>query len=59
MVVAKDILRKFPNKYQRLIQELVKKVDEYYETEARASLIWIVGEYAEIIDKSEKIVKKF
>ena len=55
-MVAKDILRKFPNKYEKLITDLIKKTDEFYEVEAKASLVWIVGEYAEMIDNSEKII---
>lgn len=57
--MAKDILRKFPSKYQSLIHELVKKVDDYYEVEAKASIIWIVGEYAELIEDSASIINNF
>jgi vesicle coat complex subunit len=49
-VVAKDILRKFPQKYKSLISELVKNIDSFYEVEAKSSAVWIVGEFAEIID---------
>jgi hypothetical protein len=49
VVVAKDILRKFPDKYQNIIDDLVKKSDEFYEIEAKSSILWIVGEYAENI----------
>ena len=59
VVVAKQIFRKFPNKYEGLIKELTKKIDEYYEVDAKAAIIWIVGEYAEKIDGSEKIIENF
>lgn len=52
VIVAKDILRKFPGKYESIIDDLVKKVDEYYEVDAKASIAWIVGEYAEKIKTS-------
>lgn len=58
-MVAKQIFRKFPNKYEGLIKELTKKIDEYYEVDAKAAIIWIVGEYAEKIDGSEKIIENF
>jgi len=50
--VARDILRKFPGKYEAMIDDLVTKVDEYYEVEAKASIAWIVGEFAEKIKTS-------
>lgn len=59
MVVAKDIFRKFPNKYESLIKDLCAKLTEYYEPEAKAAIIWIVGEYAEKITDAEKIVDNF
>jgi vesicle coat complex subunit len=42
-----------------LIKELCAKLGEYYEPEARAAIIWIVGEYAEKINDSEKLVEGF
>lgn len=57
--MAKDIFRKFPNKYESLIKDLCSKLLEYYEPEAKASIIWIVGEYAEKIEDSEKIIDGF
>jgi len=59
VVVARDIFRKFPNKYESLIKELCAKLPEYYEPEARASVVWIIGEYAERIPESEKLIDSF
>ena len=59
VIVAKDILRKFPGKYEAIVEDLVKKVDEYYEVEAKASIMWIVGEYAEKIKTSQKIIEDY
>ena len=59
VVVAKDILRKFPDKYDALIKDLVKKVDEYCETDAKSAIIWIVGEYAEKINSAVTIIENF
>lgn len=53
-------MRKFPGKYERqLLDDVVKKSDEYYEIEAKASLLWIVGEYAEKIKSSQKIIEGY
>jgi vesicle coat complex subunit len=59
VVVAKDILRKYPGKYENLIKDLAKKNNEYFEVEAKASIIWIVGEYAEKIENSLEIIQGY
>ena len=50
--MAKDILRKYPDKYDNIDEDLVKKVDEFYEIDAKAAILWVVGEYAEKIKTS-------
>ena len=42
-----------------MIKDLTSKVDEYYEVDAKAAIIWIIGEYAEKIKDSEKLIEKF
>ena len=54
-----QIFRKFPSKYEGLIKDVIAKVDEYYEVEAKSAVIWIIGEYAEKIKESEKLIEKF
>jgi len=58
-VVAQTIFRKFPNKFEALIKDLTAKIDEYYEVEAKAAIIWIVGEYAEKITNSVEIITDY
>jgi AP-1 complex subunit beta-1 len=58
-VVAKDIFRRFPNKYEKLVKDLVEKVAEYTEPESRASIAWIIGEYADKIVDSHKIFQTY
>ncbi|KAF1737141.1 AP-1 complex subunit beta-1 [Beauveria bassiana] len=57
-VVIKDILRKYPG-YEGVIPTLCKYIDELDEPEARGSLIWIVGEYAEKINNADEILQSF
>ncbi|POR39264.1 AP complex subunit beta [Tolypocladium paradoxum] len=57
-VVIKDILRKYPG-YEGVIPTLCKHIDELDEPEARGSLIWIVGEYAEKINNADEILESF
>lgn len=58
IVVIKDILRKYPG-YEGVIPTLCQHIDELDEPEARASLIWIVGEYAEKINNADDILASF
>jgi AP-1 complex subunit beta-1 len=57
-VVVKDILRKYPG-YEGVIPTLCEHIDELDEPEARGSLIWIVGEYAEKINNADEILSTF
>lgn len=59
MIVARDIFRKFPNKYEILIKDLTNRLLEYYEPDSKAAIIWIVGEYAEKVYESDKIIDGF
>merc|ERR1719187_2199874 len=47
VVVIRDIFRKYPNKYESIIATLCENLDTLDEPEARASMIWIIGEYDE------------
>jgi vesicle coat complex subunit len=59
VIVAKDIFRKFPNKYESLIKQLCEKLEHYNEPDSKASIIWIIGEYAEKINDAEKLINNF
>ena len=58
VVVIKDILRKYPG-YEGVIPTLCQYIDELDEPDARGSLIWIVGEYAEKISNADQILEGF
>lgn len=58
IVVVKDIFRKYPG-YEGIIPKLCQNIDEVDEPNARAALIWIVGEYAEKINDAGEILGSF
>ncbi|CRG88194.1 AP-1 complex subunit beta-1 [Talaromyces islandicus] len=58
IVVIRDIFRKYPG-YEGIIPTLCKCIDELDEPNARAALIWIVGEYAEKISNAGDILAGF
>ncbi|KAG8825631.1 beta-adaptin [Serendipita sp. 411] len=59
VVVVKDIFRKYPATYEGVIPTLCANLEELDEPEAKASLIWIIGEYAEKIDNAEELLGIF
>ncbi|CAO3683837.1 unnamed protein product [Umbelopsis vinacea] len=59
IVVIKDIFRKYPRKYEGIIPTLCENLDALDEPEAKASLIWIIGEYASHIDNADELLSGF
>jgi len=59
IVVLKDIFRRYPNKYESIISTLCENLDSLDEPEAKASMIWIIGEYAERIDNADELLTTF
>ncbi|KYG43773.1 hypothetical protein M433DRAFT_175720 [Acidomyces richmondensis BFW] len=58
IVVIKDIFRRYPG-YEGIIPTLCQCIDDLDEPNARGSLIWIVGEYAEKISNAADILAGF
>jgi vesicle coat complex subunit len=58
IVVIKDIFRRYPG-FEGIIPTLCQCIDELDEPNARGSLIWIVGEYAEKINNAGEILSGF
>lgn len=54
-----DIFRKYPHSYEGIIPALCANLDELDEPEAKASLIWIIGEYAEKIENADELLGHF
>ncbi len=55
----KDIFRRYPNKYESIIGALCENLDELNEPEAKASMIWIIGHYADRIDNAGDLLSGF
>jgi AP-1 complex subunit beta-1 len=50
VIVIKDIFRRYPNRYEGVIVNLCANLDSLDEPEAKAAMIWIIGEYSERIE---------
>lgn len=59
IVVIKDIFRKYPNRYESIISTLCENLDTLDEPEARAAMIWIVGEFCDRIDNADELLSSF
>jgi len=59
IVVIRDIFRKYPGRYEIIISDLCENLDNLDEPEAKAAMIWIIGEYAERIDNSVDLLESF
>lgn len=59
VIVIKDIFRKYPNQYESIISTLCENLDSLDEPEARASMIWILGEYCDRIDSVDELLTTF
>lgn len=59
IVVIKDIFRRYPNQYESIIGTLCENLDVLDEPEAKAAMIWIVGQYANRIENSDELLEDF
>lgn len=59
IIVIKDIFRKYPNRYESIIKDLCENLKALDNVDARASMIWIVGEYGDRIDNAVDLLTNF
>ena len=59
IVVIRDIFRRYPDRYEGVIGTLCNSLDSLDEPDAKASMVWIIGEYAERIDNAEELIEAF
>ena len=59
LTFTKDIFRRYPSTYEGVIPTLCANLEELDEPEAKASLIWIIGEYANKIDNADELLGIF
>ena len=55
----KDIFRKYPNQYEVIIGTLCENLDNLDEPEAKAAMIWIIGQYADRIENADVLLDDF
>lgn len=58
-VVIRNIFRKYPNQYESIIGRIIQNIDELDEPEAKAAIIWIIGQYADRIENSDGLLQDY
>ena len=59
VVVVRDVLRRYPGRYEGVIADLCSQLESLDEPGARAAMAWIVGEYADRIDNADELLEAF
>ncbi|PLB37780.1 putative AP-2 adaptor complex subunit beta [Aspergillus candidus] len=58
-VVIRNIFRKYPNQYEGIIGHVIQNIDDLDEPEAKAAIIWIIGQYADRIENSDGLLQDY
>jgi len=58
-VVIRNIFRKYPNQYETIIGILCEHLDSLDEPEAKAAMVWVIGQYADRIENSDVLLDDF
>jgi len=56
VIVTKDIFRRYPGKYEGIIPSLCENLDALDEPEAKAAMVWILGQFADKIDNADELL---
>lgn len=59
IIVIRDIFRKYPNKYEALLKDICENLKSLDDPEAKASIVWIIGEYVEMIENADDLLSNF
>jgi AP-1 complex subunit beta-1 len=59
VTVVRDIFRKYPTDYELIISALCENLESLDQPDAKASMIWILGEYADRIESCHEIIGSF
>lgn len=53
IIVIRDIFRKYPRKYEKILKDLCENLKNLDDPEAKASMVWIIGEYVDTIENAD------
>lgn len=58
-VVFKNVVRRYPGRFDHVVDHIVKHYKLMEEPEAKAATCWIVGQYSENIGRAEEVLDYF
>ena len=56
IIVIMDMCRKYRNRYEHVISLLREHLDEFRNPEAKASFVYLLGEFADIIENAFELL---
>ncbi|EIW85223.1 Adaptor protein complex beta subunit [Coniophora puteana RWD-64-598 SS2] len=56
VIVTRDIFRRYPGRYEGIIPTLCEHMDALDEPEARAAMVWILGQFADKIENADELL---
>ena len=59
VIVIKDIFRQYPNRFESIIKDLCIHLKSLDNADARAAMVWIIGEYGQRIENSIDLMMHF
>lgn len=59
IIVMRDIFRKYPNKYEGVLADLCENISILEDPKAKSAMLWIIGEYCDIIENSNQFLENF
>ncbi|KIL69710.1 hypothetical protein M378DRAFT_156936 [Amanita muscaria Koide BX008] len=56
VIVIKDVFRRYPGRYEGIIPKLCEHLDALDESESKAAMIWILGQFSDKIDNVDELL---
>ena len=56
IIVIKDIFRRYPGQYEGIIPKLCENMDVLDESESKAAMVWIIGQFSNRIDNGDELL---
>jgi vesicle coat complex subunit len=56
VIVIKDIFRRYPGQYEGIIPTLCENLDALDESESKAAMVWIIGQFGNRIDNADELL---
>jgi len=59
IIVIRDIFRKYPQQFDALLRDICENLKSLDDPEAKASMIWIIGDYIDRIENADSLLSNF